>query len=165
MTDSHPVIGAAQLPGHSVVELRDGYRARKAQLFGSLRDAGASTRGVSRMLRDLARLADEALQQLWRRAGFPPDFALVAVGGFGRGELFPHSDVDVLLLLPEGTVAEGNETLQRKLEGFIGSCWDAGLEIGSSVRTVEECLAQAAGDVTVQTSLLESRLVTGNRAL
>ncbi|MFI4927710.1 MAG: [protein-PII] uridylyltransferase, partial [Burkholderiales bacterium] len=91
--------------------------------------------------------------------------ALVAVGGFGRGELFPHSDVDVLLLLPEGKSCEQDAQLQQRVERFIGSCWDAGLEIGSSVRTVDECLARSAEDVTVQTSLLEARLVAGSRKL
>jgi len=89
----------------------------------------------------------------------------VAVGGFGRGELFPHSDIDVLLLLPEGQSPDRDETLRQRIETFISSCWDAGLEIGSSVRTVDECLAEAAKDVTVQTALLESRALCGNTAL
>ena len=145
--------------------LRDDYRARKAQLLEGLRDTGSSTRGINRLLKDLAKLADSALQQLWAQAGFPGSFALVAVGGFGRGELFPQSDVDVLVLLPDGTSADGDGELKRKLENFIGGCWDAGLEIGSSVRTVSECVAQAQADVTVQTSLLESRVIAGDRKL
>src|SRR5690606_35580414 len=106
-----------------------------------------------------------ALEALWLRAGLPAGLALVAVGGFGRGELFPHSDVDVLVLMPDGISCEHDARLKQSVETFIGSCWDAGLEIGSSVRTVEECVAQAAGDVTVQTSLLEARRVTGSRKL
>jgi [protein-PII] uridylyltransferase len=89
----------------------------------------------------------------------------VAVGGFGRDQLFPYSDVDVLLLLPEGCTTESGCELRAQLESFIGSCWDAGLEIGSSVRTVAQCLAESAQDVTVQTSLLEARLVCGSPAL
>jgi [protein-PII] uridylyltransferase len=102
---------------------------------------------------------------LWQQADFGPGPAFVAVGGFGRGELFPHSDVDVLLLLPAGQSPDGDEGLRKRIETFISSCWDAGLEIGSSVRTVEECLAEAARDVTVQTALLESRAIFGNAAL
>jgi len=90
---------------------------------------------------------------------------LVAVGGFGRAELFPYSDVDVLVLLPDGQAPEASPDLQAQLERFIGSCWDTGLEIGSSVRTLSECLAESAKDITVQTSLLESRRVTGNTRL
>ncbi|MEP6826371.1 MAG: [protein-PII] uridylyltransferase, partial [Ramlibacter sp.] len=113
----------------------------------------------------LAREADGLLRALWEQAAFPAGFALVGVGGFGRGELFPHSDVDVLLLMPDGTVADADPGLKAKVEGFIGSCWDTGLEIGSSVRTVAECVAQAESDVTVQTSLLEARLVTGSTSV
>ena len=75
----------------------------------------------------------------------PAGVALLAVGGFGRGELFPHSDVDVLLLMPDGISCDTDAALKQRVETFIGSCWDAGLEIGSSVRTVAECLAESAG--------------------
>ena len=143
--------------------LRDAYRAHKASVFDALRNAHAPSRGVHAVLKQLSTLADEALRALWGEAGFGNQFALVAVGGFGRGELFPHSDVDVLLLLPEGDSAGAIDS--AKLEAFIGQCWDAGLEIGSSVRNLEECLLEAAKDVTVQTSLLESRLVAGDKKL
>lgn len=86
------------------------------------------------------------------------------MGGYGREQLFPASDVDVLLLLP-GEHTEAHPHLKADLERFIGNCWDAGLEIGSSVRTVSECVAEASNDVTVQTSLLEARLIDGDAAL
>src|SRR5204863_335804 len=83
-----------------------------------------------------------------------------AVGGYGRGELFPYSDVDVLVLLPSG--APGADEARGAAAGrFITACWDAGLEIGSSVRSVDECVAMALSDVTVQTALLESRFLCG----
>ena len=144
--------------------LRQRYRDDKAAVFAALGDTGASTRGVRRALQRLARLTDDTLRQLWTRAGFGPDAALVAVGGYGRGELFPYSDVDVLLLLPEGCTPETDEPLRARLEGFIGACWDIGLEIGSSVRTLADCVAEAEKDVTVQTSLLECRPVAGSRS-
>ncbi|MFY3384986.1 [protein-PII] uridylyltransferase [Paracidovorax sp. MALMAid1276] len=145
--------------------LRDAYRQDKAALLTALQATGASTRGIRVLLRKLSTLAGDLLQTLWLRAELPADMALVAVGGFGRNQLFPYSDVDVLLLMPDGAEPEASSSLRTRLEGFIGSCWDAGLEIGSSVRTVAECLAESAGDVTVQTSLLESRLVCGDAAL
>ena len=145
--------------------LRDTYRRDKAALLTALQATGASTRGIHLLLRKLSGLAGQLLQTLWERAELPADMALVAVGGFGRDQLFPYSDVDVLLLMPDGMAPESGSALRTRLEGFIGSCWDAGLEIGSSVRTVAECLAESAGDVTVQTSLLESRLVCGNAEL
>ncbi len=145
--------------------LREQYRSRKAELLHNVSESGPSTRGVHAALRQLARLADSTLKTLWQQAGYGPGPALVAVGGFGRGELFPHSDIDVLLLLPEGQSPDTDESLRQRIETFISSCWDAGLEIGSSVRSVDDCLAEAAKDVTVQTALLESRLICGNAAL
>jgi [protein-PII] uridylyltransferase len=145
--------------------LREQYRARKTEALEAVRGSGTSTRGVHAALRRLARLADDTLKTLWQQAGFGPGLTLAAVGGFGRGELFPHSDIDVLLLLPEGQSPDTDEALRQRIETFISSCWDAGLEIGSSVRTVDECLAEAAKDVTVQTALLESRAICGNAAL
>jgi [protein-PII] uridylyltransferase len=145
--------------------LRERYLQRKTTLLQQLQNQGSSTRGIHSLLRKLARLVDDVLAELWADAAFPAQWSLVAVGGYGRGELFPHSDVDVLVLLPDGAEIDQNEALRRQLELFIGSCWDAGLEIGSSVRTVRECLSEAAKDVTVQTSLLESRLLLGNGKL
>ncbi len=145
--------------------LRDAYRRDKAAALLSLNAPGSSTRGVQRTLRQLTGLVDPLLTALWQQAGFAPDVCLAAVGGFGRGELFPSSDVDVLVLLPDGQSPENNPALQSQLEAFIGSCWDSGLEIGSSVRNLSECLSESAKDITVQTSLLEARRITGNTAL
>ncbi|QHE88876.1 [protein-PII] uridylyltransferase [Hydrogenophaga sp. BPS33] len=143
--------------------LRQQYRDGKAALFAELGVQGASTRGVRKALHDLSRLTDRTLGELWSRAGFGPAFALLAVGGYGRGELFPYSDVDVLVLLPDGSAPDTDDALKARLEAFIGACWDLGLEIGSSVRTAAECVEEASKDVTVQTSLLECRLVSGSK--
>ncbi|MEY4978696.1 MAG: Bifunctional uridylyltransferase/uridylyl-removing enzyme [Pseudomonadota bacterium] len=145
--------------------LRRQFRDHKASLLAQLGTQGASTRGLRTGLQQLTRLTDRTLQQLWQQAGFGAGFCLLAVGGYGRGELFPYSDVDVLLLLPPGTQPEHDALLKTRLEAFIGACWDVGLEIGSSVRTATECLEEAAKDVTVQTSLLECRLLCGSRAV
>ena len=115
----------------------------------------------TRLLRERARNVDHVLAQCWHAAGLPAHATLVAVGGYGRGELFPYSDVDVLVLLPEP--ADAN--VQTAVESLVGALWDLGIELGHSVRTVEECVAEAARDITVQTSLLEARHVAGNKAL
>ena len=110
------------------------------------------------LLARLHHIVDAALIEAWRAFEMPERHALVAVGGYGRGELFPYSDVDLLLLLHEAPDAE----LQSKLEKLIPLLWDLGLEIGHSIRTVDECLDESARDITIQTSLLEARLITGN---
>ena len=114
-----------------------------------------------RLTTALRQLVDRVLTQAWRACGMPEKSALVAVGGYGRGELFPYSDVDVLILL----AAPPTEQEQAQLEEMVQLLWHLGLEIGHSIRTVEECLSESAADITVQTSLLEARLVIGNRAL
>ena len=102
---------------------RDQYSAAKAAVLASLAGSGASTRGIHGQLQRLARLTDATLQRLWQLAEFPPEVCLIAVGGFGRGELFPHSDIDVLLLLPDDVVeVEDNPALKARVEGFISNC-------------------------------------------
>jgi [protein-PII] uridylyltransferase len=146
-------------PG-SVASLRARFRNGKAALIEHFRSSRPTTTAATRLLKALTRHVDATLTDLWDHAGMPQGTALVAVGGYGRGELFPYSDVDVLVLLPPGQAADA---LRAAIEGFITACWDIGLEIGSSVRTIDECLAEAQRDVTVQTALLESRLVCGTR--
>lgn len=145
--------------------LRSHYRNEKSSLIESLGLRSANTRSVNGTLRKLSSLADATLKILWQKAGFGAPFALLAVGGFGRAELFPFSDVDVLVLLPDDQAPEADPVLAARIEEFIRDCWDAGLEIGSSVRSIADCLNEAAIDVTVETSLLEARLITGNSRL
>ena len=145
--------------------IRAEYRAEKALLLQAVGKRGSNGRDAHEALSRMAQLADDVLRRLWEHAGLQSPFALLAVGGFGRGELFPHSDVDVLVLMPDGFDPESDPKLKARIEAFIGGCWDSGLEIGSSVRTLSGCLAESEKDVTVQTALLESRLVTGNADL
>ncbi|HEX2831148.1 MAG TPA: [protein-PII] uridylyltransferase [Burkholderiales bacterium] len=132
-----------------------------AQARGQLKADFLEQPSPGDMLRRLRSIIDRQLRTIWASLRLPPDVALLAVGGYGRGELFPHSDVDILILLPRP--ADG--ALERRLEQLIGALWDIGVEVGHSVRTVEECLHMAAQDVTVQTTFLESRLLAGNREL
>ena len=145
-----------------VAAMRQRFRDGKGTLLGSFGNARATAPAAVRLLRALARHVDATLCELWQASALPAGAALVAVGGYGRGELFPSSDVDVLILLPEATDAERHKDA---IGQFITACWDIGLEIGSSVRTVDECVAEAQRDVTIQTALLESRLVCGARRL
>jgi len=113
------------------------------------------------LLHDLCLSVDTALIALWRALALPSSASLIAVGGYGRGELFPYSDVDVLVLLADPP----DEALRQQLEILVQHFWDIGLEIGHSIRTVDECLHESEADITVQTSLLEARLICGSRKL
>ncbi|MFG6668352.1 [protein-PII] uridylyltransferase [Halomonas sp. HNIBRBA4712] len=113
-------------------------------------------------IRDLVRgrawYLDQLLAIAWARIEWPDDgIALIAVGGYGRGELHPHSDVDLLLLLER----DDDSAYREPLTAFITFLWDIGLEIGHSVRSLDDCEREAADDVTVITNLLESRLISG----
>ena len=112
------------------------------------------------LLRRQAQLVDRTVKALWDEAAVPSGAALVATGGYGRGELYPYSDIDILVLL----AGEPDEADRDALERLIGRFWDAGLEIGHSVRTVEGC-AETASDITVRTALLEARYLAGSRSL
>ncbi len=156
-------------PETSLGELRVRFREGKAALIERFRCARPTAPAATRLTRSLTRHVDRTLIELWSRVQMPAGAALLAVGGYGRGELFPHSDVDVLVLLPPlhsqsawGVPATAAD-MKAAIEGFITACWDIGLEIGSSVRTVDECIAEGQRDVTVQTALLESRFVCGSR--
>ena len=118
-------------------------------------------RKPERLLKRLRQNADVILTQAWKAFAFPANTALVAVGGYGRGELFPYSDIDLLILLG----SDPDEITRGKLEQLVQQLWDLGLEIGHSIRTVDECLTESAADITVQTSLLEARHITGSRKL
>lgn len=139
---------------------------REALLAG--RDAihAAFEQGVpgSSLMASRTAVVDLVLTRLWYAAG--PAFeelALVAVGGYGRGELAPASDIDLAILLPsEGPPAAA---LKEKLSTWITGLWDLGLQIGHSVRTVEQSASEALSDLTVVTNLMEARLVAGDANL
>jgi [protein-PII] uridylyltransferase len=113
------------------------------------------------LLKRQAALVDRVLREVWAEAAMPSSLTLVAVGGYGRGTLFPYSDVDVLVLLPE-EVDDGD---REHVSQLVGRLWDIGVELGHSVRTIEQCLSEARQDITVQTNLLEARWVAGSKPL
>ncbi|KQW37000.1 [protein-PII] uridylyltransferase [Rhizobacter sp. Root404] len=154
------VLDAPPPTATSVTDLRTRFRDGKATLLAHFLEARPSAPAAATLLRALSKHVDETLVALWEHAAMPSGTALLAVGGYGRGELFPQSDVDVLILLPPTATGDA---LKTSIEAFITACWDIGLEIGSSVRSVSECIAMAKSDVTVQTALLESRYLCGSR--
>ena len=124
-----------------------------------------TARSVHSLFRQLCVLTDNSIRKIWQETGFEEQLCLVAVGGYGRGNLYPYSDIDVLILMPSGVSAEETPELKAQIEQFISACWDNGLEIGSSVRNLEECIQESSADITIQTSLLEARHLIGSISL
>jgi [protein-PII] uridylyltransferase len=137
--------------------IRSRIKAEQATLRATYEEQGKALP----LLRGRAALVDELLCELWNALDLPPDYTLAAVGGYGHGELFPASDVDLLILVPVGV----NLTENQRLESFVGLLWDIGLDIGHSVRDISGCLEEAERDITVRTALLEARFLCGNQPL
>ena len=141
----------------AIVDLRETYRFAMA----AATEAFCADRNPTRLLDAVRRLTDRTLRALWARCAMPRAACLVAIGGYGRGDLFPHSDVDLLILLDTEPAPQQSAVI----ESFIAACWDVGLQIGHSVRDLPACLAEARQDLTVRTALLERRFLAGRRAL
>jgi [protein-PII] uridylyltransferase len=118
---------------------------------------------IEELVFDRARLVDITLRAAWvSHAGkFADDLALVAVGGFGRGELHPSSDIDIMVLLPKSDSADWQPDIER----FLTFLWDIGLEVGHSVRSIDDCQRESLADISVATTLFEARLLAGPEPL
>lgn len=134
-------------------------RAAMAQESEVLRQQFAVGMPVDTLLAERALIVDRLLRGLWHRFQFDRSpHALLAVGGYGRGELYPYSDVDIAIVL----AAEPDRETQARLEALLAFLWDIGLEIGHSVRTIADSVSKATADITVATALMEARLLAGS---
>jgi [protein-PII] uridylyltransferase len=124
-----------------------------------LRQEYESTPDPAHFMEQWCHQVDQTLISLWHSFELDGQIALAAVGGYGRGELYPWSDVDILILLPENLATP----LQAHVESFVGLLWDLGLEMGHGVRTAEECYVAAAEDLTIASNLSEVRYLAGPR--
>lgn len=114
---------------------------------------------VSELVKERAVFIDQILKKTWHHSFDSEHFALLAVGGYGRGELHPYSDIDLLILCDQ------NCNNHEQIGQFITLLWDMGFEVGHAVRTLEECKQAGLDDITTATNLLEARWITGNYQL
>ncbi|WP_347331961.1 [protein-PII] uridylyltransferase [Marinimicrobium locisalis] len=117
---------------------------------------------IRALVRERALFVDCMVHYAWHQHRWPLGISLEAVGGYGRGELHPHSDIDLLLLTGNHNT---RQRCQGQIEHLLTFLWDIGLEIGHSVRTLEECVGYARDDITVATNLMESRTLEGDSSL
>ncbi len=150
--DSRLARGSSPLPLFKQV-LRQGNRY--------LADQFGRNEPVRMLVSDRAWFIDQLVVRAWRIKVDSAKLSLVAAGGYGRGELHPASDVDLMILRP----ARITTALQTQIEDLLRFLWDIGLEVGHSVRTIRECVVAAKSDITVATNLMESRLLAGDKEL
>ena len=149
--------GALPPAGSGVAGLRARLQTRQAEAI----DAWRTHLRPDTLLSALRRIADETVRGLLKIHPLPAGACAAAVGGYGRGELYPGSDLDILILLDRAPDA----TARERIEALVAALWDIGLEPGLSVRTLEQSRHEAEADITVQTSLLEARWLAGGRTL
>lgn len=126
-----------------------------------LRKAFNRRRPPRELVSKLCWLSDQVVTLLWQLKVSSPNLALVAVGGYGRGDLCPGSDIDLMILYKRSLTKKD----KAEIESFLTALWDVGMEVGHSVRTVNECVDQARVDITVATNLMESRMLIGDQNL
>ena len=137
--------------------------------FAALKAEFSQHPNTTRLFKQHCKLIDSLLSAIWTQSHINHDCCLIAVGGYGRGELYPYSDIDLLILVPESSLESTSNvesgTTDSHLEAFVGLLWDIGLNVGHSVRTLSECIEESKKDITVQTNLIESRLLKGEAKL
>jgi [protein-PII] uridylyltransferase len=141
----------------------EAFRIELKEAHAELVERFRADESVETLVHARAELIDAILKEVWRSqlpAGFER-WTLAAVGGYGRGELHPHSDIDILILVPEAPDDTGRGVVER----VVTFLWDINLEVGHSVRTVAQCAEESAADVGVMTTLVEARLLAGNSQL
>ena len=113
---------------------------------------------TANLIAERAGFMDLILRHAWAQFDWGKNICLIAVGGYGRGELHPQSDIDLMLLIRRGNPRRH----QRSIEGFLTFLWDIQLKIGHSVRSISECVAEARFDITIATNLMETRTIAGD---
>ncbi len=144
------------MPEQNATKWRNQLKTQQA----SLEQSFLKDKNPANLLKQHTKLIDKVLQDVWESSPLSDEISLIAVGGYGRQELFPHSDIDLLILVPENV----SDSQNAAIEQVIGLLWDIGLNIGHSVRSIQECIKEASEDVSIQTNLIEARLLCGPKA-
>ena len=147
-------LAAGVAPTTSLAELR--HLLREAGESFDLRYRGGEP--VRLLVAERAAFTDLVVHAVWERFHWDDRIALLAVGGYGRGELHPHSDIDLLII----TKRRRPDRYRDDISAFLAALWDLQLKVGHSVRTLGDCAAAARADITVATNLMESRTIAGN---
>ncbi|ENW29494.1 [protein-PII] uridylyltransferase [Acinetobacter lwoffii] len=158
MINTHPLLNYAK-SNHDIKAINQW----RSDVENQLQESFENGQSIRDIILARSNLIDEALQFLWQHAELDQtDLALFAVGGYGRREMLPYSDVDIMILSED----EINPEQEQLISTFISSLWDVGnFKPGISVRTINECVNQASSDMTVATTLIEARLIIGNENL
>ena len=158
MINTHPLLNYAK-SNHDIKAINQW----RSDVENQLQESFENGQSIRDIILARSNLIDEALQFLWQHAELDQtDLALFAVGGYGRREMLPYSDVDIMILSED----EINPEQEQLISTFISSLWDVGnFKPGISVRTINECVNQASSDLTVATTPIEARLIIGNENL
>lgn len=152
--------GAIDLNAAAAAGWRDSARELLAAEDRGLTEAFDAGAGAEDLLLRRCRVVDQTVKSAWRQvAGEPPGLSLLATGGYGRRELYPHSDIDLLIV---GEPAD-QEAAQPAIQAFLAALWDIGLQPGHAARSVRQCAEEAAGDLTIATALLDARMLIGEQ--
>jgi [protein-PII] uridylyltransferase len=159
LIDTTKLSAALGDPDNRIAAFRDALQEANAALATRFH----ANEPIDTLVHEQAGIIDAVILTAWRDFAreFLDKIALIAVGGYGRGELHPHSDIDLMVLLDRPSNPAIDDTIGR----FLTFLWDIGLEVGHSVRTLDDCETEAARDVTVVTTLMETRLLEGPREL
>jgi [protein-PII] uridylyltransferase len=160
LVDSDILALALTKPGVTAADILSDALQRASD---ELDDKYKNSHKISDIVSSRAKIADQILSLAWQTQYWPDsnDISLIAVGGYGRGELLPHSDIDLLVL----TKTDSGNKYKEQVSRFVALLWDIGLEVGMSVRSIAQCVKESKNDITVATALMESRTLVGDPVL
>ena len=140
----------------------ESFKSFRPELLKLLKNRFNTEQNIYKLISLNTGIIDALLRNIWGAFDIPNNAAaLIAIGGYGRRELFPESDIDIMIVLDN----EHDENVNQKIECFLTFLWDINLHIAQSVRTINDCIEESKKDITVLTSLMEHYYLSGNNDL